>query len=82
VLAARDVFLENVKDEAISMYDRRMAQRVAERRLALGDFERRTAPELLALARRFELDVVVSERDLALPELYRNQQFRVYRLTP
>src|SRR4029079_3977092 len=78
VLAARDVFLENVKDEAISMYDRRMAQRVAERRLALGDFERRTGPELLALARRFELDVVVSERDLALPELYRNQQFRVY----
>ena len=44
VLAARDVFLENVKDEAMSMYDRRMAQRVAERRLALGDFEARTAP--------------------------------------
>jgi hypothetical protein len=82
VLAARDVFLENVKDEAISMYDRRMAQRVAERRLALGDFEQRTAPELIALGRRFDLDVVVSERELALPELYRNQQFKVYRLTP
>jgi hypothetical protein len=82
VLAARDVFLENVKDEAISMYDRRMAQRVAERRLALGNFDRRTAPELVDLGRRFELDVVVSEHDLALPELYRNQQFRVYRLTP
>jgi hypothetical protein len=82
VLAARDVFLENVKDEAISMYDRRMAQRVAERRLALGQFEQRTATELLALGRRFELDVVVSEHELALPEMYRNQQFRVYRLTP
>ena len=82
VLAARDVFLENVKDEAMSMYDRRMAQRIAERRLALGSFEQRTAPELLALGRRFELDVVVSERELALPEIYRNQQFRVYRLTP
>jgi hypothetical protein len=82
VLAARDVFLENVKDEAISMYDRRMAQRVAERRLALGEFEQRTAAELLALGRRFQLDVVVSERELALPEMYRNQQFRVYRLTP
>jgi hypothetical protein len=82
VLAARDVFLENVKDEAMSMYDRRMAQRLAERRLALGDFEQRTAPELLALGRRYDLDVVVSERDLALPEMYRNQQFRVYRLTP
>ena len=82
VLAARDVFLENVKDEAMSMYDRRMAQRIAERRLALGDFSRRTAPELVALGRRFALDLVVSERDLALPEIYRNQQFRVYRLTP
>ena len=39
VVAARDVFLENVKDEAMSMYNRRMAQRLAERRLALGDFE-------------------------------------------
>jgi len=82
VLAARDVFLENVKDEAMSMYDRRMAQRITERRLALGDFDQRTAPELLALGRRYQLDVVISERDLALPEIYRNQQFRVYRLTP
>ena len=82
VLAARDVFLENVKDEAMSMYDRKMAQRVAERRLALGDFEARTAGELQALGQRFDLQVVVSERELALPELYRNQQFRVYRLTP
>jgi hypothetical protein len=82
VLAERDVFLENVKDEAMSMYDRRMAARIAERRLALGQFDRRTAAELVALGRRFQLDVVVSERDLALPELYRNPQFRVYRLTP
>jgi hypothetical protein len=59
-----------------------MAQRIAERRLALGDFEQRTAPELLALGRRFDLDVVISERDLALPEIYRNPQFRVYRLAP
>jgi hypothetical protein len=82
VLAARDVFLENVKDEAMSMYDRRMAQRIAERRAALGTFEERSAPELLALGRRFSLDVVVAEHDLALPELYRNARFRVYRLTP
>jgi hypothetical protein len=82
VLAERDVFLENVKDEAMSMYDRRMAARLAERRLALGTFDQRTAAELVALGRRFQLDVVVSERDLALPELYRNAQFRVYRLTP
>lgn len=82
VLAARDVFLENVKDEAMSMYDRGMAQRVAERRVALDDFDHRTAADLQALARRYELDVVVSERDLGLPELYRNARFRVYRLNP
>jgi hypothetical protein len=82
VLAARDVFLENVKDEAMSIYSRRMAQRTAERQATLGDFEARTAPELQALGRRFALDVVVSERELALPELYRNPRFRVYRLTP
>ena len=81
VLAARDVFLENVKDEAMSMYDRRMAGRIAEappgaRRL------RCATPAELALAARYALDVVVSEHDLALPELYRNHQFRVYRLTP
>ena len=82
VVAARDVFIENVKDEAMSMYDRRMAQRLAERRLALGDFDRRTPADLQALAGRFGLDVVIAEHELALPELYRNAQFRVYRLTP
>jgi hypothetical protein len=82
VLAARDVFLENVKDEAMSMYDRGMARRIAERRAAIGTFEERTAPELQALGRRFALDVVVAEHDLPLPELYRNARFRVYRLTP
>lgn len=82
VAAARDVFLENVKDEAMSMYNRPMALRVAERQAALGAFEDRTAADLQALARRYGLDVVVAERDLGLPELYRNHQFRVYRLTP
>ena len=64
VAAARDVFLENVKDEAMSMYDRPMALRVAERQAALGAFEDRTAADLQALARRYGLDVVVAERDL------------------
>jgi hypothetical protein len=82
VAAARDVFLENVKDEAMSIYDRAMAHRLAERRAVLGDFRARTPAELRELARRYALDVVVAERDLALPELYRNDRFRVYRLTP
>ena len=58
-----------------------MAQRIAERRLSLR-FRAGTAPELLALGRRCDLDVVVSERELPLPEIYRNPRFRVYRLTP
>jgi hypothetical protein len=82
VLAARDVFLENVKDEAMSIYDREMAARLVERRGVLGDFRTRTPAELLDIGRRYGLDVVVSERDLGLPELYRNDRFRVYRLTP
>ena len=39
VSARRDVFLENVKDGSIGMYDRGVAMRVTERRSALGDFD-------------------------------------------
>jgi hypothetical protein len=59
-----------------------MAARLVERRGVLGDFATRTPAELRDLGRRYALDVVVAERDLALPELYRNDRFRVYRLTP
>ena len=62
----------------------RSADGAAHRRAAPGPRRLRAAHRARAAGprRRFELDVVVSERELALPEIYRNTQFRVYRLTP
>jgi hypothetical protein len=86
VSAARDVFLEDVKDGSIGMYDRRVALRVAERRAALGDFAEAPVERLVervgVLAARYDLDYLVSERPLPLPEVYRNARFHIYRLRP
>jgi hypothetical protein len=82
VSAARDVFLENVKDGSIGMYDRGVAMRVAERRETLGDFATLSPERVRALAARYDLDYLVSEQALALPEAYRNARFRIYRLRP
>ena len=67
VTAARDVFLENVKDGSIAMSDRQVAMRVAERRAALGDFADLTGPRAQDLAARYDLQCLVSERPLPLP---------------
>ena len=40
VSAARDVFLEEVKDSALAIYSRDVASRVVERTAAIGDFAR------------------------------------------
>ena len=64
------------------MYDRRMALRVAERRAGARRLRRR-APRpscVRASAARYDLDVVVSERALPLPEAL--SQRRVPRSTP
>jgi hypothetical protein len=64
------------------MYDRSIAMRVSERLAALGDFERLTTPQILALDARYGLDAVVvaATQPLALPELHRNSQFVIYDL--
>lgn len=80
--ARRDVLVEGVKDAALSLYDRDVATRVQARIEAVGDFGALDAPGARALARRFDLDVLVIDRDLPLPELHRDGRFRVYRLTP
>jgi hypothetical protein len=80
VSAHRDVFLEDVKDGSIAMYTRAIAMRVAERRAALGDSAALTEAAVRRLATRYDLDYFVSEREFALPEVYRNARFRVYRL--
>jgi hypothetical protein len=80
VSAERDVFLEDVKDVAIGMSDRAVATRNAERRAAIGNFSALTVPQLEALAARYDLQYLVTDQALPLPEVYRNARFRVYRL--
>jgi hypothetical protein len=81
VAAARDVFLEEVKDSALAIYSRDVAVRVVERTAAIGDFGALTPARARDLARRYDLDYLVVEADHALPLLYRNAQFRVYALS-
>ncbi|BCS34349.1 hypothetical protein TBR22_A35790 [Luteitalea sp. TBR-22] len=78
--ARRDVFVEGVKDAALAMYDREVAVRVQERLEAIGDIGSLDADKARALATRYDLDVLVIDRDLPLPELHRDGRFRVYRL--
>jgi hypothetical protein len=80
VSAGRDVFLEEVKDSAIAIYSRDVAIRVVERTAALGDFMALGAARALDLARIYDLDYLITEADLPLPEAYRNTRFRIYRL--
>jgi hypothetical protein len=73
-----DVFLEEVKDSALAIYSRDVASRVVDRTEAIGDFGALTVDRARDLARRYDLDYLVSEADLALPIAYRNDQFRIY----
>ena len=89
VSAERDVFLEDVKDASIGFYGRPIALRVAERRAALEALPLaepdvpadRTAAQVRALATRYDLQYLVTERALPFPEVYRNTRFHVYRLS-
>jgi hypothetical protein len=80
VSAARDVFLEDVKDSAIAIYSRDVAARYLERIAAIGDFSQLNAPAARRLAVQYDLDYLVAEADLDLPLAYRNEEFRVYSL--
>jgi hypothetical protein len=80
ITARRDVLVEGVTDAAIAMYDRDVALRVQSRLEAVGDFSALDATSALALARRFDLDLLVIDRDVALEQLHREGRFRVYRL--
>jgi hypothetical protein len=80
ITARRDVLVEGVKDAAIALYDRNVALRVQSRLEAVGDFATLDATSAHALARRFDLDLLVIDRDVALEQLHREGRFRVYRL--
>ena len=80
ILARRDVLVEGVKDTAVAMYSRDIALRVHERVAAVGDFDTMTPERARSLARRYDLDYLVIDRPLSMPEAYRNDRFYVYRL--
>ena len=80
--ATRDVFLEDVKDSAIAIYSRDVAQRVVERAAAIGDFPTMTADRARELAMKYDLNYLVTEGRLDLPVAYENSQFRIYALKP
>ena len=80
VSAERDVLLEEVKDSALAIYSREVAVRVVDRTQSVGDFASLTAEHARELARRYDLDFLVTESDLALPLAYSNAQFRIYSL--
>ena len=80
--AERDVFLEETKDSAVAIYSRAVGHRVTERVAAAANFEHITPERVHDLARRYELDYLVTESDLPLPLAYRNNRFRIYELRP
>jgi hypothetical protein len=76
----RDVLVEEIKDEAIGMYDRDIAMRTRERLEALGPFGALTADHAKAVAAKYGLDYLVIDRELPLPEAFRAGSLRVYSL--
>ena len=80
--AARDVFLEEAKDAAFALYSRESAMRFVERVGATQGFEYFGSDELVRLAGRYGLDVVVTERTMDLPLLHKSGGFKVYSLKP
>jgi hypothetical protein len=80
VAAERDVFLEEVKDSAVAIYSRDVAIRFLERARASLDFDQMTADRARELAAHYDLDYLVTEKNLDLPVAYRNPRFKVYML--
>lgn len=80
VAGERDVYLEEVKDLALALYSRDIAVEALQRIADVRDFESFTPEQLRVLAARYDLDYLVSDHDVDLPVVYRNDQFRVYDL--
>jgi hypothetical protein len=80
VAGRRDVFVEEIKDSAIGMYERDVAVRTRDRMAALGDFDSLTEAGATELASRFDLDYLIAEKPLGLPVAFRSGTLTVYRL--
>lgn len=76
----RDVFVEPLKDVALGIYDRSVAMRTRERMAAMGNWDEMTADQARALAARYDLDYLVTERPFDLPVAFESGEIRVYRL--
>jgi hypothetical protein len=80
VAAERDVFLEAIKDSALAIYDRSVAMRISDRLHALTTWRWDTADGARALGRQYDLDYLVVDHPVALPEAYRSGPLFIYRL--
>lgn len=80
VAAERDVFVEAVKDAALGIYDRRIAERTAKRRAELEDFAGLTVDRARSLGAAYDLDYLVTDRTFGLPLAFESGSLRVYRL--
>jgi uncharacterized membrane protein (DUF485 family) len=80
VAGERDVLVEEVKDAAVALYSRDVAMWVLGRLQDAQHFDTLTPEQFHALASRYDLDYLVVDHDVALPLVYRNQQFRIYHL--
>jgi hypothetical protein len=78
--AHRDVLLERIKDRALAMYDRSVALRVNDRERALQVLQWDTPDGARALARRYDLDYLIIDRELDLPLAHRSGSLFIYRL--
>ena len=80
VLGERDVLLDDSKDTALAIYSRAIAYRVRERIDAIGDFDALQPQAIAALAARYDLSYLITERSMPFPRVYGNGRFSVYSL--
>jgi hypothetical protein len=80
VVAERDVLLEVGKDRAMAIYSRQAAMWVEERLHAVGELDVIDEGRITALAHRYDLDYLVTERQLDFPMVRREGALRLYRL--
>ena len=78
--SGRDVYLEVIKDSALAIYSSDIAHRVARRIDDIGDFERLSVERAGNLARRYDIDYLITEQRLDLPVATAVGPFVVYEL--
>jgi hypothetical protein len=76
----RDVLIEALKDRAIAMYDRGMALKVSDRLRATQEIAWDTPAGARELSRRYGLDYLVVDRQLALPLAHQSGALYIYKL--